>query len=414
MRIPLCYLATLFLATAITAAPPDAEKSAAALAELRAAVDGKPSSLEDLAAKPFALVPLTKSDASKARDAIVAAYTANFPKERKAEHAAKVLKDDKLEMPYTVTEFGKKPATGRSLWISLHGGGGAPKAVNDGQWENQKKLYKLEEGFYVTPRAPTNTWNLWHEGHIDRLFAKLIENFIALEGVDPDRVYVLGYSAGGDGVYQLAPRLADRWAGAAMMAGHPNDASPLNLRNVAFALQVGGKDAAYDRNKIAAEWGKKLDDLEKADPKGYKHFFKIHADKGHWMNLEDAAALPWMAKVTRNPVPEKVVWEQRGDHERSYWLAAPAGGKYKFKGGTVIAAVAKQKVIFEKAVNFDRVNVRLDDRMLDMDAEVRFESAGAEITKVQPERRIAVMIRTLLRHGDPKLMFDAEFSIPLK
>jgi pimeloyl-ACP methyl ester carboxylesterase len=411
MRNFLSLLATLSISLALTAAPPDAEKSATALAELRAAVDGKPSSLTDLAGKPFAKVPLTKADSAKARDAIVAAYIANFPKERKAEHAAKVLKDDKLEMPYTVTEFGKKPATGHSLWISLHGGGGAPKAVNDQQWENQKKLYKLEEGFYVTPRAPTNTWNLWHEGHIDRLFAKLIENFIALEGVNPDRVYVLGYSAGGDGVYQLAPRLADRWAGAAMMAGHPNDASPLNLRNVAFALQVGGKDTAYNRNQVAAEWGKKLDDLEKADPKGYKHFFKSYEGKGHWMNREDAVALPWMAKVTRNPIPETVVWEQRGGHERSYWLAAPKG---EAKGGTVIATLGKQKVTIGKLEKTEQLMVRLDDRMVDLDSEVIVEREGIVLLKATPVRTAGTLLRTLAERGDPQAMFDAELQLNFK
>ena len=35
----------------------------------------------------------------------------------------------------------------------MHGGGGAPKRVNDSQWENQKRLYKLDEGLYVSPRA---------------------------------------------------------------------------------------------------------------------------------------------------------------------------------------------------------------------------------------------------------------------
>lgn len=408
MRMPLGLLAALPFSLNLCAATPDANGSLTALREFKTAVAGKPVSLEELAGKPFALVPLTKADAAKARDAIWYAYVANFPKDRKAEHAAKVLKDDKLEMPYTVTAFGKKPAAGHSLWISLHGGGGAPKAVNDQQWENQKKLYKLDEGMYVVPRAPTNTWNLWHEGHIDRLFAKLIENFIALEGVDPDRVYVMGYSAGGDGVYQIAPRLADRWAAAAMMAGHPNDASPLNLRNVSFALQVGGKDSAYNRNKVCAEWAKKLDDLEKADAKGYKHFFKSYEGKGHWMDREDAVALPWMAKVARNPVPDRVVWEQRGAHERSYWLAGKAGG------GTAIASIDKQIVTFEKAEKIERLHVRLDDRMVDMDAEVVFQHGKAEITKVQPERRMAVMIRTLLSRGDPKLMFDFEISLPVK
>ena len=33
--------------------------------------------------------------------------------------------------------FGAPPADGRSLWISMHGGGGAPAEVNDQQWRNQ-------------------------------------------------------------------------------------------------------------------------------------------------------------------------------------------------------------------------------------------------------------------------------------
>ena len=124
----------------------------------------------------------------------------------------------------------------------MHGGGGAPPQVNDQQWENQKRLYTLSEGVYLVPRAPTNTWNLWHQGHIDGMFSRLIENMIALEDVNPDKVYLMGYSAGGDGVYQLAPRMADRFAAAAMMAGHPNETSPLGLRNLPFTLHMGGRD----------------------------------------------------------------------------------------------------------------------------------------------------------------------------
>ena len=63
----------------------------------------------------------------------------------------------------------------------------------------------------------------------------------------------MGYSAGGDGVYQLAPRMADRLAVASMMAGHPNDASPLGLRNIGFAIHVGALDSGYNRNKVAAK-----------------------------------------------------------------------------------------------------------------------------------------------------------------
>ena len=80
--------------------------------------------------------------------------------------------------------------------------------------------------------------------------------------VNPDKVYLMGYSAGGDGVYQLAPRMADFFAAASMMAGHPNETSPQGLRNLPFAIYMGGKDAAYKRNEIAADWEKKLQALE--------------------------------------------------------------------------------------------------------------------------------------------------------
>ena len=73
--------------------------------------------------------------------------------------------NDSLKFEYKI--FGQKPVDGRSLYISMHGGGNAPTAVNDRQWKNQIGLYTLDEGVYLAPRAPTNTWNLWHESHID-------------------------------------------------------------------------------------------------------------------------------------------------------------------------------------------------------------------------------------------------------
>jgi hypothetical protein len=49
-----------------------------------------------------------------------------------------------------------------------------------------------------------------------------------------------------------------------MMAGHPNGVSLLSLRNVPFALQVGGNDAAYNRNKVAREYGDQLARLSRS------------------------------------------------------------------------------------------------------------------------------------------------------
>ena len=134
------------------------------------------------------------------------------------------LGDYKLKIK--TKKFGTKPPDGWSLYISMHGGGGAPAEVNDRQWQNQINLYQPAEGIYMAPRAPTDTWNLWHQDHIDAFFACFIQLADVFEDINTNRVYLTGYSAGGDGTYQLAPRMADWLAGAAMMAGHPNDASP--------------------------------------------------------------------------------------------------------------------------------------------------------------------------------------------
>jgi len=55
--------------------------------------------------------------------------------------------------------------------------------------------------------------------------------------------------------------LADWLAGAAMMAGHPNGVELFNVRNIAFSIQVGGKDAAYNRNELARNYIKTMNEL---------------------------------------------------------------------------------------------------------------------------------------------------------
>jgi poly(3-hydroxybutyrate) depolymerase len=355
---------------------------------------------------------MTRADAAMARDLIWKAHAEIVRKERAAEVKDKVLKLGKHEMRFEYRTFGEKPAGGRSLWISMHGGGGAPKRVNDKQWENQKRLYTVDEGVYLAPRAPTDTWNLWHESHIDRMFGRLIEDLVVLEDVNPDRVYLLGYSAGGDGVYQLAPRMADRWAAAAMMAGHPNGVSLLSLRNVPFALQVGENDSAYNRNKVGRDYGEQLAKLRTDDPAGYEHLVKIHEGKGHWMGGDDKAALPWMAKFRRNPVPDRVVWKQTGTpHDRSYWLAVPAGsGKV---GSLVTAKRDGQTFEITAAEEVPKLVVRLDERMADLDRPVRVTHAGKELFAGVVPRTVGTMIRTLAGRGDPKLIFDAEVTVEL-
>ena len=390
----------------------DVAASAQALESLRGALAEPGATSEIVATEAWADVPLTNPDAIAARDLLWEAHRAAHRAASQAEIEARELRDGDLVMPFFLKTFGEKPPRGHSLWISLHGGGGAPARVNDQQWENQKKLYRVEEGIYVAPRAPTNTWNLWHEPHIDRLFHRLIEDLVITGEVDPNRVYVLGYSAGGDGVYQLAPRMADHWAAAAMMAGHPNGVSLEPVRNVPFALQVGALDTAYDRAKIGADYGRALEGFHAADPSGYETFVKIHEGKGHWMDRDDAAALPWMAKQTRNPVPDRVVWQPTGaSRASSSWLALPADAPRS--GGMIDARIDGQVIVILRAEGIETLLIRLDDRMVDCDRPVTIRCSDRVLYDGPVTRSIKTLAQTLAARGDPELLFPGEIAVTI-
>ena len=355
---------------------------------------------------------LSRLEASELVEKLYQRRIVKLREQRRTEWEKKTIKIDDLEMKFDFRTFGDEPKDGHSLFISMHGGGGAPARVNDSQWKNQIRLYEPKEGIYLAPRAPTDTWNLWHQAHIDKFFDRIIENAIAIEGINPNRVYIMGYSAGGDGVYQLAPRMADRLAAAAMMAGHPNGVSALGLRNIGFTLHMGGKDAAFKRNKKAAEWKEKLAALKQKDPEGYAHEVTIHPEHGHWMQRKDAVAVDWMAKFTRQPLPKKVVWLQSGvTHERFYWLAADKADQVK--GAKVIVSRAGNEFVIEAAEKVANAIIRLNDDMIDFDKPVIVKNGDRTHTFQSLKRSRSVIEQSLAERFDPNAVFCAEVRIPV-
>ena len=407
------------LLAALLAAPPmiaaDATASNKAVAALQSWLKQPVAQRPPLTSQAFATVPLVKDHGRLAAEALWNDRLASVRASHKAEWDAQEIKAVGRALKFEVARFGTNqpaPPDGWPLFISMHGGGGAPARVNDSQWRNQVRLgqaYAPKQGLYVAPRAPTDTWNLWHEGHIDVLFARLVEAAVALENVSPDRVYLMGYSAGGDGVYQLGPRMSDWFAAAAMSAGHPNETQPFGLRNLPFAIQVGGDDSAYNRNRIAAEWATKLEQLRQSDPGGYLHLVNVHPGKPHWMGMADRIAIPWMESHVRNPLPDRIAWRQDDVlHEQFYWLALPGG-----------AAKAGQEILVERkgqSFNILRTQaspllLRLSDDLADLDKPIEVTSGDRSLFKGTVPRTIGILAQTLEARGDRRLMFPAEVEV---
>jgi hypothetical protein len=257
------------------------------------------------------------------------------------------------------TNDGDGPDTGRSLWITMYGCD-IPK--------NEKEDIKLNESgsIWLIPRCSTD----WQQEYIDIMLDRIIGHQIIVNEVNPNRIFLIGISStGGDGVYQLAPRMADRWAAAGVMNGHPNNVSPLPLRNLPFALFMSEQNN-NENNKLAAlTWAQSLEQCSKEHfSGGYHYWMKIG-------NVEEQRqdALAWMNKYTRNPWPTRIVWYHQGyiSQKRFYWLALPFPEQIK-KGETIVAEVRYRKNIYLEQIPEDikALTIRLSDTLVNLDQPV--------------------------------------------
>ena len=311
-----------------------------------------------------------------------------------------------LRMPVFTAIYGEKPDDGRSLYISMHGGGNAATTINDEQWQNQKMLYTPKEGVYIAPRAAVNDWNMWFRPFVDTLFQMIIRTAVIKHDVNPNKVYIMGYSAGGDGAYRMAARMADHWAAAAMMAGTVGETSPLNLRNIGFTIWMGENDSAYHRNELAVEFGHSLDSLHAVDPGGYIHQTNIVADKGHWMDNADTLAVKWMSVFRRNPYPDRIVWRQEESALRQnfYYLSIPPD---EAKAGKEVRVDKSGNTITILKNDYSTLYIDLNDKIVDLDKPVTVICNGEKIFKGMVKREAEHIAISIEERNDQDYIFSA-------
>ena len=310
--------------------------------------------------------------------------------------------NNQISLRFTMEVFGSRPTSGYALFIALHGGGGSTtdgaavngftggiegrKRSNNGAWYNMSSgLYRynfkggnpnkldvgLDGAIYLAPRGlvqPMDTWNLHFQPENYMLMDKLLSTLTQSTGspsvplVGSNKSFVTGFSAGGDGAYQWANMITDRFAAANASAGHPNQCLIDNLSSLPFRSQVGEMDPSLGQspNKIRAlavvTANGKLDSLKsqaqtKGAPNTYIHHCFVYAqgqngtttvnsDHNNWewaectpwysyqclnqnilsswlsnqgastrdSTLTNSGVIPWMSNLTRNAYPSPVVW----------------------------------------------------------------------------------------------------------
>ena len=311
--------------------------------------------------------------------------------------------NDKMRSPYTVKEVGKRPANGWPLFIAMHGGGGVPKRINDSQWRHMQIYYKDQksvEGYkYLALRAPTDSWNGFYTGYIYPLIANLIRQFLLFGDVDPDRVFVMGYSHGGYGAFAIGPNLPDRFAAVHASAAAPTGGETLirNLRNTVFTFMVGERDTAYGRASRCQAFAKSIKELRGDREDIYPVTFEFQRGYGHG-GLPDRDKIRSMYPAVRRSAPKDLTWDLGGGHVRDhFWLHVPAGA-----GGKSVEARITGNTIGLQVEGVESLELVLDGRHLDLHKPVTIK-VGDKAVEVELRPTLRALCETMSRRGDPRL-----------
>ena len=382
-------------------------------------------------------------------------------RDRLAQHTQRALVFGDKVMNFSLERIGEPGPQGYPVYIALHGGGGAPAPLNDSQWRHMQIYYKssVQFGIYVAPRGVTNTWDLHFVDESYPLYDRLIENLIVYEGADPERIYLLGFSAGGDGVYQITPRMPDRWAAANMSAGHHNWIAFDNLRNTPFLIQVGEMDNAYHRNTVAAQNYVQLQTLQKRyggfTSEAFIHFngwhngwgdnnasqkpYTVIKDPQGWLQTKDRSTIQantnaarWLQQWRRSTSPDKLIWDlnTRAPRPRGwgaryaedpsslftqkglfYWLAVD---ERTTAGRIEIKKFPQQNLIqIYKAEGVKTFYIRVKSNEFDFSKPIKVMYQDRVLTETSLQVKESVMMRTLFERGDRNFVYQDEIAVEI-
>ena len=356
---------------------------------------------------------LLRSNEPAVRQAAWAAYqTSPIHAADKADFDARRVNFDHYQSPYTVKTVGTRPANGWALFIAMHGGGGAPKEVNDSQWRQMQIYYREhpEAGgyVYVALRAPNDTWNGFYDNYVYPLVDNLIRQFRLFGDIDPNKVFIMGYSHGGYGAFAIGPKIPDHFAAVHASAAAPTDGETTakTLRNTVFTAMVGELDTAYGRHERDLRFKAEVEKLRGNRDDIYPVVVTVIAGNGH-TGLPDRDKITEMYPAIRNPVPRELTWLMTDNVVKDFfWLQVPNPAKQH----EILASCRDNRFVVTANSGVTEATVWFDTRLVDFSQPIDVELNGATKTlKFSPH--LKTMGLALLRRGDPEFAFSASFTV---
>ncbi len=345
-----------------------------------------------------------------------------------------------IETPYGDAWFYIK-GSGRKkgLVIGLHGGGEGAGSADEpaGRWSAKNCI-----GFY--PQGIRLVHDTWNTVHGERFILSMIEVAKCQFGIDPDRIYTMGFSMGGTGSWFMAGRHPDLLAGSSPCAGvlmaEPKSQLPRkediirvqhgfvpNVRNLAMWYYIG----LADKNCMPGTYlfvADMLEELKREDPTGYGkvHFKTIEGLAHAFPPGEPQEGIKFLEKETREVFPEKLVWEYaawpfpkrdesdlvtRYQKTHFYWLRCTNPFEQQIiraerKGNTFSVSYEGRMRDKEKGIS-----IMLNPKMIDVNEDVVVILEGQEVYRGRPKPTLAAFVDALDAKVDTSMIFDRRIDL---
>jgi poly(3-hydroxybutyrate) depolymerase len=313
------------------------------------------------------------------------------------------------------------PAKPTPLWIYLHGSNGPAGTEPWSTWASSKGM------ICVAPVSPNRQY--WHpvDGATDPLeyeesfFFAYMDAWRAKFNVDPERIYLSGFSAGGFGSWWFSLRYPEYWAAVMPMAGGP----PANWGERGPYEQPGklgywiwhgdeDKDVPVDLDRKGVEWLKKL-----GTPVWYHEY--AGGDHNSWFGKDKAeiekVVLEVVEKERRILWPTRVVWCWDAAWYKAFPKTAPLKGGWWLEFGECGAAARIEgeyagdnlyKVTTRDIKDF---TIRVSPDMADLSKPVVVQVNGQEAFNGVVDVEFELLLKRQEKWSDPKRLITSEIHV---
>jgi hypothetical protein len=196
-----------------------------------------------------------------------------------------------------------------------------PDYTKTTSWPLLVVLHGLGDGPIVVPSidsmvqvGPFGRGDTWYRGIGEQDVFECIELAKQIFNIEPDRIYLCGFSMGGAGVFELGLKYPDTWAACVPVCGPMGNPDLVaNGRNLPFWINTGSQDRL-----VPAKYSKNA--YERAVELGFKHWkYTEYEGMGHSFWIDWGKIEGWLLEQKKIQEPSHISFTC-DKPQRVYWV----------------------------------------------------------------------------------------------